>query len=85
MHSSVFGMHVHLGSFGQLSQSGRSESKTQASQTKISALWAFHWGTRLFLAEALRSFAKHLDINRSLNIFTHSLSKCLFNLKNHSL
>ena len=27
MHSSVFGMHVHLGLFAQLSQSGRSESK----------------------------------------------------------
>ena len=58
MHSSVFGMHVHLGSFGQLSQSGRSESKTQASQTKISALWAFHWGTRLFLVEVLPLLCK---------------------------
>ena len=27
MHSSVFGMHVHLGPFAQLSRSGRSESK----------------------------------------------------------
>ena len=49
MHSSVFGMHVHLGLFAQLSQSGRSESKIQTSQSKISVLWAFHWGTRLFL------------------------------------
>ena len=49
MHSSVFGMHLHLGLFAQLSQSGRSESKIQTSQTKISALWAVRWSTRLFL------------------------------------
>jgi len=61
-------MHVHLGPFAQLSQSGRSELKNANVANKDFPSMGIHWARDC-------AFVKPFNINCSLSIFAQSLSK----------